>query len=245
MGTNIHILNGDALAEQFQESILTDNFISWREILVEGPITADSPENLFSLRKAYLDDTFPDPDRTYDTLVFPEMQKVMNLPLSAAVYLWFEDDLFCQVNMWAVMWLLPERTDLQVYRVFPAGTDPEYRWMGFGANKPDDLPTALNQAVEVNDSDLQLGINLWKAFVKDDRAGLQRLANETSPVFRDLPEVVQAWNDHPDRIRKTIQASLDEGETEFGPVFRKVWKEHGIYGFGDLQIKRLFDEMTG
>jgi hypothetical protein len=31
--------------------------------------------------------------------------------------------------------------------------------------------------------------------------------------------------------------------TEFRPVFKEFCTREGIYGFGDLQVKRLFDEI--
>ena len=39
----------------------------------------------------------------------------------------------------------------------------------------------------------------------------------------------------------TIMKELDT--EEFGPVFREFNKRESIYGFGDLQVKRLFDEI--
>lgn len=39
----------------------------------------------------------------------------------------------------------------------------------------------------------------------------------------------------------TIMKELDT--EEFGPVLREFNKRESIYGFGDLQVKRLFDEI--
>jgi len=37
---------------------------------------------------------------------------------------------------------------------------------------------------------------------------------------------------------------MKELETQdFGPVFREFTKRESIYGYGDLQVKRLFDEL--
>lgn len=243
MAANIHILNGDALAEQFQASELTEPYICWREVLVEGPLSSESAAALFFLREAYLDQKYPDSGRSYGSFVRPEMRKVTNLPANASVFLWFEDDLFCQVNMWAILWLLSTRDDLRIFRVFPAETPPEYRWLGFGVSSPEELPIALKEAVPLSHAEIELGVELWKAFVKQDLSELTRISVCDSVAFRGLKEVVEAWRDHPRRIQATIQRLLDEGVTEFGSIFRTVGKEHGIYGFGDLQIKQIFDDM--
>ena len=46
------------------------------------------------------------------------------------------------------------------------------------------------------------------------------------------------------RPTQSLIAIMKELETEeFGPVFKEFNKRESIYGFGDLQVKRLFDEI--
>jgi len=40
-----------------------------------------------------------------------------------------------------------------------------------------------------------------------------------------------------------IQIMNELKSEEFAPVFREFSKRESIYGFGDLQVKRLFDEV--
>lgn len=43
---------------------------------------------------------------------------------------------------------------------------------------------------------------------------------------------------------QALQQIIDElGTEEFTLVFREFCKREGIYGFGDLQVKRLYDEL--
>jgi hypothetical protein len=43
---------------------------------------------------------------------------------------------------------------------------------------------------------------------------------------------------------QTLLQILGElGTEEFGPVFQEFSKRESIYGFGDLQVKRLLDEL--
>ena len=44
-------------------------------------------------------------------------------------------------------------------------------------------------------------------------------------------------------IQSLIAIMKDLKSEEFGPVFREFNKRESIYGFGDLQVKRLFDEL--
>ncbi len=58
-----------------------------------------------------------------------------------------------------------------------------------------------------------------------------------------IREAIQARKDQlagkpEDLIREIIRKS---GAKSFGPIFREFHDKHAIYGFGDLQVKRLYD----
>ena len=45
--------------------------------------------------------------------------------------------------------------------------------------------------------------------------------------------------------RQSLIEIMNELNTrEFGPVFREFSRREAIYGFGDLQVKRLLDDLT-
>ena len=45
------------------------------------------------------------------------------------------------------------------------------------------------------------------------------------------------------RPKEILQKIITEGESNFGKVFRKFNETAGVYGFGDLQVKRIYDEV--
>ena len=100
-----HILNGDALKDQFP-SDLEGHIIIMREALVSGPIQAVSLAEFYELRSKYLLEAFGPSELDYQKSVIPEFEKIIALPKDEPVYLWFEDDLFCQMNMWFCAHLL-------------------------------------------------------------------------------------------------------------------------------------------
>ena len=56
----------------------------------------------------------------YRDRVVPEFRKIISIPKDETVYLWFEDDLFCQINMWfAVHLLYTSHQPEKVYWVRP------------------------------------------------------------------------------------------------------------------------------
>ena len=76
------------------------------------------------------------------------------------------------------------------------------------------------------------------------------IAIDASEEFPFLTDVVTAHservptNDSPGRPKKIIKEIIDElGTSDFSPVFREFSKRESIYGFGDLQVKRLMKDL--
>ena len=96
---------------------------------------------------------------------------------------------------------------------------------------------------------MQLGQDLWTAYKNDDREGLVRLAENQSAAFPYLKEVVMAHVERfpkdgvegrPERILKEITKNIS---TDFHEVFKEFWSRESIYGFGDTQLKKLYDKV--
>ena len=115
-----HILNGDALRERFPKD-LPGTVIVARECLVDGPVSADNLHDLFQLRARFIAENYGDYQaKEYEHDVVREFEKMIKIPTRASVHLWFEDDLFCQVNCWFVAHLLHEHVpNCQVFLVRP------------------------------------------------------------------------------------------------------------------------------
>ncbi|WP_215225521.1 DUF1835 domain-containing protein [Echinicola shivajiensis] len=103
MGEIFHILNGDALKDQFPSN-LPGQTIVFRECLVEGDLSGDTDQEFYHTRARFIRLTYGDFDeKTYFEITVPELEKIKQIPQGSIVYLWFEDDLFCQVNCWYVL----------------------------------------------------------------------------------------------------------------------------------------------
>jgi len=238
-----HILNGDSLLQQISETSIPGQMIVCREILVEGPVSESNLSEFWQARIQFLERDFDSPSGKYEQEVLPEFHKIQNLPQGAEVNLWFEDDLFCQTNMWFVLWLLEGRDDLKMHRVFPIPGEAQNRWRGFGGNMPQQLPAALAARKVMTQVDRNLGVQLWSAYQADDHDALRKLGQTASKAFQDLPDVLDALREKPERIEDFVQKKINSGATTFGEVFRAFCEECGIYGFGDLQIKRIYDSL--
>jgi hypothetical protein len=244
----LHIVNGDALRELFQKTSASGDKMVMRECLVVGPV--EPGKDFWAKRKQFIHQAYDAPPAKYDEWVGREMEKLATVKPAAEINLWFENDLFCQVNLWFLMAEI-QRLGLpnKIFRIFPPNEteDGQIDWSGFGRMDEAGLLRSFQNRVELTETDLQLGQSLWEAYAGNDQMRLMELAQVKSQCFRFLKEVIQAHIDRlpkegPGRPEKTLQAIRAEGFTTFEEIFAEFTRREGIYGFGDLQVKGMLDQ---
>lgn len=245
----IALLNGDCLAEQLKGSELPLEIVVFREALVSGPLGGASWGEFWETRVGFLTKQYGATALEVQEKTVAELDKIRSLADGVELSLWFEDDLFCQVNLWFVLNLLSESKNIKIYRVFPPEASPANRWRGFGDASAAALTQAYESRVPFTSSDLALGKKFWEAYRLGDSAQLAALSKSVSPCFRHLEEVCQAQLDRisadPTKRRpeKVILELLAKGITDFDPLFSEFSEREGIYGFGDLQVRELLDSI--
>ena len=248
---NFHILNGDSLAYTFAQSNIPGHCIICRECLIDGPAQAADLDNFWSIRANFIAQGYGEAREKYYNIVVKELDQIQSLPETAEVNLWFEDDLFCQSNMWFMLALLVNANpQLKIYRVFPMEPAQDH-WNGFGRADAASLEQAYAQRVPFQQTDLELGLALWEAFRSKDLKQLQVLSHQPSACFNRLPEVVQA---HVDRFapqgqlgrpERLIAEILQSNPEDFSAVFTAFWQKAGVYGFGDDQVRGIYERVLG
>ncbi|MEP2670324.1 MAG: DUF1835 domain-containing protein [Cyclobacteriaceae bacterium] len=242
----LHVLTGDALLENFPAGKLEGSIAISRECLVEGPVKAIALEEFWSIRESYLSATYPESDINYQDEVAFEFNKLNDLNDGDEVNLWFEHDLFCQVNLWFTLSLLNGK-GISVYRVYPAIADPDELWDGFGPMSPEELLKCYEQKILLTPEDIQLGNDLWLAYTSSDNNTLKTLSNTPNEAFPYLKEVCEAQigrtSESPGRPERILQEIINQGNTSFNKAFMEFSEQEGIYGFGDLQVKKIYDQL--
>jgi hypothetical protein len=246
MNNIYHILNGDSLKDQLPKSILGELIVA-RECLVDGNIKGEDINELFVNRAKYLESYSEVPEGTYFESTVPEITKITNIPAEAAIYCWFEDDLFCQVNFWFVLHLLSKQDKRhKIYLVRP-NKGNEY---SFGHMSEEELITAYNIATTIETSELKGLATLWLNYQQKNFDNLLEIAKGLLNQFPFLLPAVNAEIDRlpddsgygrPERQLLLIMKNLET--QDFSTVFRVFHQKEGIYSFGDLQVRRMFDEL--
>jgi hypothetical protein len=238
----IHVLTGDALLSNFPEGKLEGNIAISRECLIEGPVDAGNLKDFWDQREAYLSATYPESEINYQDDVAFEFEKLNDLKHGDEINLWFEHDLFCQVNLWFTLSLLNVK-GVTVYRVYPVIDDPDELWDGFGPMSPEELLKCYEQKIHLSPEDIKLGKDLWQAYTSANNTALEKLSATPSKAFPYLEEVCKAQIERPARPEKTLKEIIKSGNSSFEEVFIEFCEREGIYGFGDAQVQKIYDQL--
>ncbi|NNE66357.1 MAG: DUF1835 domain-containing protein [Pyrinomonadaceae bacterium] len=237
----VHLLPGDSLVETFEKCGFEGEVVVFRECLVDGPVAADGLEEFWELRSGYLGKYGSDKD--YSSHVKDELVRLWNLAEGNSVNLWFEYELFCQVNLWFSIWLL-RNTNAGFRVTYPKLASDEDVWKGFSYLDEGGLKASESESVKLSDDDIFLAVRLWEAFSKGNFKELLALGETQSNAFPTLKAVTEAAAEIDSRPKEVIREIMSEGKSGFGEVFGEFCKREAKYGFGDLQVKKIFDEVS-
>ena len=246
MNTQVHLLNGDALLARFPKTIEGEKLIC-RECFVEGPVQSKAITDFFKERSVYLKQQYGELiDHDYNSYVADQFYAFKRIAKdNNPLILWFEDDLFCQVNLWFSLSLLCSvgRTE-HIYLVRP----PVHTSYGFGGLSNEELKSCYDLKIML--TDLPLWNQLWTHFQKQDLSNLMQVAQKLSSSYPFILPAVRAYiesipqKENRGRPKERLEEIMRELETTaFGPVFQAFCAREPIYGYGDLMVKRLFDEL--
>ena len=246
-GQIYHILNGDSLAYSFLQTEIVGTIVVFREGLIEGNLTGENLPEFWQTRAAFTGVT----EIEYYNKVVKELNKLMDAPDNSEFNLWFEYDLFCKVNMWFVCSIL-QRLPItkKVYAAYTSylNRNNEHFWNGFGRATASDLHLCFQNRILLQEEDIKKAQELWTSYKNSNTEKLIRLSRSSS-AFPYLQEVIAAHierfpnNGMHGRPEKTLRHIIDTITTDFHTVCNEFWSRDSIYGFGDTQIKHLYDKI--
>jgi len=239
---DLHVLSGDSLDAPFRKLGIEGDVAIFRECFVDGPVAVDPLEEFLAVREAYLNSQYPRNDSFYRDRVRPEIEKVLNAKDGKEIILWFEHELFCQVNLWFLLSRLRDRP-LKISAVLPSVSSESDRFKGWAVMDAHELRRCFDNRVTVKRADVELGAALWGAFASMDHGRLVDLSSESSDIFQYLGEVAIAASENDTRPIAAIRAIIESGAESFAEVFCEFGRCEPVFGFGDLQLKRIYDEV--
>ncbi len=239
-----HVLAGDALVTDLRKTNIEGEIIVCRECLVEGNVKAENLEDFWQIRAEFIERSHAESQEKYFQNVVGEFEKLTNITSSESeINLWFEYELFCQVNLWFCLYLLRE-TASKIYRVAPVVRNEKDIWKGFGSLEANDLERCFAKRIEFSEKDILLGTNLWKAYQNADYEMLEKLSETESECFQYLREVCRAEIKKDSGPRDILREISVNGTKDFTEIFSEFTNLAGVYGYGDAQVKRILQEIN-
>ncbi|AUC81500.1 DUF1835 domain-containing protein [Lacinutrix sp. Bg11-31] len=246
----LNITNGSSLTEYLEKEKYEGEMLTWHEMLCEGPTEIEiDTTSFFETRKAFLESVY---DAEYDILkIQSEIQKTNNINEYKEVILWFEYDLFCHINLIAAISLLKQK-DIRVpmFLVCSGRVKGEKGLKGLPELSPKQLKEHYQNRIELTIDDIATAQKAWSIYCEGDHNLLKPLITRVSN-FKYLSICLKA---HLKRFPDT-RSGLSTLEYNILILIKEhtiksrhhlvgyVLHYQGYYGFGDMQIVRLINEL--
>jgi hypothetical protein len=239
----LHVLNGDAAQAVFARAGLPGAHMVWRDILVEGPVVASRDAiPALDARLPFLAERLGIDRETYARGAHEQARALDAARAQDEVVLWFEQDLFCAVNLWRLLdWFAAHAPALRLSLVYPSTDDLH----GLGSAEPERLAALFAGRTPVTDAALALGRRAWAAYAGADPLEIVPLleGDDTAlPFVRGafrchlgrFPSVASGLNE----VETAMLALLRRGAQDFGALFRAVSAHPRVrrHGMGDVQL---------
>ncbi len=241
----LHILNGDALKERFPFP-LDQNVLIFRESLVDGPAPELVFPDFYHQRAEYMEREYAIPKQVYFRDTVPQIDRIRLAEPAGEFVLWFERDLFCQVNLWCTLALLKARAaQSSLSLVLPFDNTP-YAFSGMG---PKALKKAFEDRILLSTQEVSDLASLWEAYQKGNTAEMKSLSRQFEGNLDFMAKTVDAHldrlplNDPGSRPMRALLRLKGELGDHFGAVFQAFSRVEAIYGFGDLQVRRMWEAL--
>jgi DNA-binding transcriptional MerR regulator len=186
-GSLLHVTNGESAGNTLRQSTLGGAVLSWQDVLHEGPVPAGSRSSLRAARAAFLSACGWGSARLLvGELERRDRQVVEALRDGRHVVLWFEHDLYDQLQLLDVLGLVTEsdarvdRLELLVVGSFP--NRPAFR--GLGELTADELESLWPSRQAASPSVVSLASEVWEGV----RAPTpERIASFAATELHELP----------------------------------------------------------
>ncbi len=245
----LHITNGGVLTSYLKELQVKGEIVTWQEMLCEGPtLEVIHSDELISKRSEFLS-KFYNIELDFSKIDFALTQLDKASERYTEVVLWFEYDLFCHINLLAVINLLKQKNiDLPTYLVCSGRVSGSKGLKGLGELTSGQLMTHYKNKVRLKQEDLELATTLWGIYCGVDHNLLKPYIVKTSS-FKYMSNCLKA---HLERFPDSV-TGLNILETNILNLIKEneIKSKHhllgyalnyqGFYGYGDLQLERIIN----
>lgn len=251
----LHVTNGDSAAGGLARSGIPGDVLPWRDVLHDGPVPADDDRQAFQRTRSQFiaGNAWARDQSVMDDFVSRDARLDRGMEEDAIV-LWFEPDLYDQLQLIQILSRLAERGSREHPALSMVPAD-----VLLGPLSPEDFPPLFKARRNIADEDLARGRAAWRAFTSATPDALvevqARLAREiTARSYADtsttcLPHLAAALHrmleEYPDaesglsRSERQICEVLASGPAKLQQLFPashhafETWTWLGDWSFAD------------
>ena len=247
----LHITNGNSLTDYLNELDIVGEKLTWQEMLCEGPAIVEiNSEKFLDNRKSFFSE-FYDIDLDTDEIK-SELSKLDSCNEYSEIILWFEYDLFCHINMIAVINLiLQKKIKLPISLVCSGRIKGSKILKGLSELNADQLIDHYKKRVKLNFEDLDLAKTIWGIYCGKDHnllkpyiitiSSFTYLSNCLKAHLERFPDSIYGLNVLEKNILEIVKNNSIKSKHH---LLGYVLNYQGYYGFGDLQIFRIIEELS-
>jgi hypothetical protein len=250
--STLHISNGDSVTGTLPRAGVAGNTSIWADALHDGPVPGGiSDDELLQLRAAFIADGLPltteqvaaglrewrdaiDRSRNYDEVV-----------------LWFEHDLFDQLNLIQLLdrlqYMRHPRATMICIGAFPG----HHRFKGLGELKPEELASLLPSRLPITADQYAVASHAWKAFRSSDPSAVPHLLEtDTSalpflaPALRRFLEEFPAPNDGLSRTERHLLQLVSAQPMTAHEIFPRMHDGEDAYYMTDTGLGSLLRDLA-
>lgn len=243
----LHILNSDSQARLFSRTSIPGVQLVWRESVLTGPSPGGlSTGEWIELRAQHISETYEVP---LDVCVTELQQAYVGLQQSALhdeVILWFEDDLYCGLNLIHLLSLLESCAGDTRVSMIPLDQLSRGQHSGVGEMTPERLQFLFERRVSLDIDALRLGSRSWHAYVSPDPILLHAIEISRTSPLHPVQELLllhaarfPSLKNGLGRLEHSLLEFVDAGYSRFPDLFELAGAMFPAYGIGDYQLWNL------
>lgn len=256
MTKSLHILNGDSSRYLIEKSGLDGDHLVWRELLCDGPVEPSVGSDPFwKARYHFFQESLKVDKLQYFDQVIKELVRIEDLSAYDEVTLWFEYDLFCQVNLLACCSYLLSyyKKDISYYLICVGQENDRKELMSLGYYAPEDFPRLFENRVKLSRTDLVFADECWKLFSNGSRRALKAFDFAKNKKFKYLQKAIDQHLENSSKLtqitalEQRILSHIDEAKLSKRALIKRLleWQQtETVNGFGDLQYERYLDKLA-
>ncbi|MGB5430125.1 DUF1835 domain-containing protein [Eudoraea sp.] len=253
MSSQLHITNGDSFTQKLKTLKLKGEIITWREMLCEGKTETNvGSESFWKTRFDFLHENYKVSKSWFVEKTLKEYRSLCNHKQQDQIILWFEYDLFCQINMLAVLsWLKKHRRYAEIYLVCSGDEDETNRLYRLNDLSDEQLLNSYENKIKLSQNDIEYADYVWQLYCSDNPIRLENLIDFDNYQFdylsdaikvhlRRFPTIKNGLNELENRV---LEFSLQQKPKSKKELLSSLTQNQGFYGFGDTQYERVISNL--